>query len=117
MFEGFRLDTIDIGELEVRARVGGEGPPLLLLHGNPQTHLMWRKVAPRLAETHTVVAPDLRGYGRTTKPSFTSTRVASMSASLSGNSVRSSPITSSFTQFDSPASRPRRAVRMASSAV
>ena len=51
------------------------------------------------------------------KPSLTSMRVASMSASLSGNSVRSSPITSSFTQLDSPASRPRRAVRIASSAV
>jgi haloacetate dehalogenase len=71
MFEGFRLETIDTAELRVRARIGGEGPPLLLLHGNPQTHLMWRKVAPRLAERHFVVAPDLRGYGKTTKPPST----------------------------------------------
>ena len=56
-------------------------------------------------------------YGSTTKPSATRTRVASSSAMLSGKSVRSSPITSSFTQFDSPTSRPSRAVRIASSAV
>jgi haloacetate dehalogenase len=68
VFEGFRLEAIETAELQVRARIGGEGPPLLLLHGNPQTHLMWRKVAPRLAEHFTVVAPDLRGYGKTSKP-------------------------------------------------
>jgi haloacetate dehalogenase len=68
VFDGFRLDTIDTGALRVRVRVGGEGPPVLLLHGNPQTHLMWRLVAPRLAEQFTVVAPDLRGYGKTSKP-------------------------------------------------
>jgi haloacetate dehalogenase len=47
---------------------GGSGPPLLLLHGYPQTHLMWRKVAPRLARNFTVVAADLRGYGDSSKP-------------------------------------------------
>ena len=47
---------------------GGSGPPLLLLHGYPQTHLMWRKLAPRLAAEFTVVAPDLRGYGDSSKP-------------------------------------------------
>jgi haloacetate dehalogenase len=67
-FDGFRLETIDTGKVEVRARIGGEGPPLLLLHGNPQTHLMWRKVAPVLADQFSVVAPDLRGYGKTSKP-------------------------------------------------
>jgi haloacetate dehalogenase len=68
MFEGFRLETIDADGLPVRARIGGSGPPLLLLHGNPQTHVMWRKVAPALAERFTVVATDLRGYGLSGKP-------------------------------------------------
>jgi haloacetate dehalogenase len=47
---------------------GGKGPPLLLLHGYPQTHLLWRKIAPRLAEEFTLVIPDLRGYGDSSKP-------------------------------------------------
>jgi haloacetate dehalogenase len=68
MFEGFRLATIDTGEATIRLRHGGRGPPLLLLHGNPQTHVMWHKVAPRLAERFTVVAADLRGYGDSSKP-------------------------------------------------
>lgn len=68
MFEGFELDRIDAGEATLRVRRGGSGPPLLLLHGHPQTHVMWHLVAPRLAEEHTVVAPDLRGYGESSKP-------------------------------------------------
>ena len=71
MFAGFRLETIDTGEVRIRARVGGNGPPLLLLHGNPQTHVMWHKVAPALAERFTVVATDLRGYGMSSKPPST----------------------------------------------
>ena len=46
----------------------GKGPPLLLMHGNPFTHVCWHKVAPRLAEEFTVVLPDLRGYGDSSKP-------------------------------------------------
>jgi haloacetate dehalogenase len=68
MFEGFELDRIDVGEAGLRVRHGGSGPPLLLLHGHPQTHAMWHLVAPQLAEEHTVVAPDLRGYGESSKP-------------------------------------------------
>ena len=49
-------------------RLGGSGPPLLLLHGNPQTHAIWHAVAPALAQTHTAVCPDLRGYGGSFKP-------------------------------------------------
>jgi haloacetate dehalogenase len=68
MFEGFSIDFVDTGEATIRARIGGSGPPLLLLHGNPQTHVMWHKIAPGLAEHFTVVAADLRGYGESSKP-------------------------------------------------
>jgi haloacetate dehalogenase len=71
MFEGFELSDIDTGEATIRARRGGTGPPLLLLHGNPQTHAMWHEVALRLAEDFTVVATDLRGYGDSSKPETT----------------------------------------------
>lgn len=62
-FEGFDDRRVATGECEIACFVGGSGPPLLLLHGYPQTRFMWRKVAPRLAERFTVVAADLRGYG------------------------------------------------------
>ncbi|RBY78148.1 alpha/beta hydrolase [Geodermatophilus sp. TF02-6] len=72
MFDGFQtvdvLVRTDAGEVTVHAAVGGEGPPVLLLHGFPQTHVMWHRIAPALAETHTVVAADLRGYGDTSRP-------------------------------------------------
>lgn len=71
MFEGFALEWVDTGEAELRVRHGGAGPPLLLLHGHPQTHVMWHLVAPRLADEFTVVAPDLRGYGESSKPATT----------------------------------------------
>ncbi|MBA2512283.1 MAG: alpha/beta hydrolase [Rubrobacteraceae bacterium] len=68
MFEGFRTETVSVGGAEILARVSGSGPPLLLLHGNPQTHAMWHLVAPGLAEDFTVVVTDLRGYGDSSKP-------------------------------------------------
>lgn len=68
MFEDFKLYTVATDEVEIRLRIGGSGPPLLLLHGHPQTHAMWCKIAPRLAKDYTVVAPDLRGYGYSSKP-------------------------------------------------
>jgi haloacetate dehalogenase len=58
-FEGFELATVN----GIRLRRGGNGPPLLLLHGHPQTHAMWNAVAPALAQSHEVVAADLPGYG------------------------------------------------------
>lgn len=68
MFEGFELRMIDTGDARIRVRFGGDGPPLLLLHGNPQTHAMWHRIAPRLAAEFSVVATDLRGYGDSSKP-------------------------------------------------
>ncbi|MGH3587661.1 MAG: alpha/beta fold hydrolase [Pseudonocardia sp.] len=56
------------GGIELNVAVGGDGPAIVLLHGFPQTHLMWRHVAPLLADRHTVICPDLRGYGASAKP-------------------------------------------------
>ena len=69
--EGFRTFDVDVGEVVIRAAVGGSGPPLLLLHGSPETHLMWQAIAPRLARDFSVVATDLRGYGDSSKPQGT----------------------------------------------
>ena len=68
MFERFTIDDFQASGAQVRFRRGGEGPPLLLLHGNPLTHVSWHKVADRLAERFTVVAADLRGYGDSSCP-------------------------------------------------
>jgi haloacetate dehalogenase len=71
MFEGFALETIDLPEARLRVRHGGSGPPVLLLHGHPRTHTTWRRVAPLLAPHFTVVCPDLRGFGQSSKPEDT----------------------------------------------
>jgi haloacetate dehalogenase len=68
MFPGFALERWDVGGATVRFRHGGSGTPVLLLHGHPRTHTTWHAVAPLLAERHTVVCPDLPGYGRSTLP-------------------------------------------------
>lgn len=68
MFEGFINASADIDGVRIHAIKGGRGPALLLLHGHPQTHAIWHKVAPTLAEHFTVVAADLRGYGDSGKP-------------------------------------------------
>src|SRR3984957_13824770 len=67
-FSRFSQQRIETTRASINLVTGGSGPPLLLLHGYPQTHVMWRKVAPRLAEHFTVVVPDLRGYGESSKP-------------------------------------------------
>src|SRR5450755_3060866 len=68
MFEKFETLDIQASGARIHLRKGGTGPPLLLLHGNPLTHVMWHKIASRLAEEFTVVATDLRGYGDSSKP-------------------------------------------------
>ncbi len=70
-FDDFDLRQIAVAGGDLRVRIGGSGPSLLLLHGNPQTHAMWHKVAPALAKRFTVVCPDLRGYGGSFKPDAT----------------------------------------------
>lgn len=68
MFEGFTRSVIKTSEATVALRSKMNGPPVLLLHGHPQTHVMWHRVAPRLAETYSIVCADLRGYGDSGKP-------------------------------------------------
>jgi haloacetate dehalogenase len=71
LFSGFAETTIQTGEASIFVRSGGSGPPVVLLHGHPQTSAIWHLIAPRLAETHTVILPDLRGYGASSRPPTT----------------------------------------------
>ena len=69
MFEGFTDEMVDLGDVQLRVRLGGDGPPLLLIHGHPRTSATWHRVAPRLAAAgFAVVCPDMRGYGQSSKP-------------------------------------------------
>ncbi|SNZ05395.1 alpha/beta fold hydrolase [Cohaesibacter gelatinilyticus] len=68
MFPGFETRTIQVGSQELFLRVGGSGPVLLLIHGYPQNHVCWHKIAPILAEHFTLILPDLPGYGRSSHP-------------------------------------------------
>jgi haloacetate dehalogenase len=88
MFEGFSRERVDTGDAEISFVRSGSGPPVLLLHGYPQTHVMWHQVAPRLAERCTVVAPDLRGYGDSSKPPGDPEHLAYSKRSMAGDLVR-----------------------------
>lgn len=68
MLETFERHDVDVDGTRIHAVVGGDGPPVLLLHGYPQSHVMWHEVAPGLAARHTVVLADLRGYGDSCRP-------------------------------------------------
>jgi haloacetate dehalogenase len=68
LLPGFTRRRIQAGEVTLQVAVGGQGPPVVLLHGYPQTHACWHAVAPKLAGDFTVVCPDLRGYGDSDKP-------------------------------------------------
>jgi pimeloyl-ACP methyl ester carboxylesterase len=67
-FPGFQRQTVQTSGTTINVLVGGDGPPVLLLHGYPQTHVEWRKIAPELAKSYTLVISDLRGYGDSGKP-------------------------------------------------
>src|ERR1700692_970087 len=85
MFEGFTLDHIDVGDAVLRVRHGGSGPPVLLLHRHPRTHATWNKVAPLLARQFTVVCPDLRGYGESSKPATTADHAPYSKRAMAGD--------------------------------
>lgn len=88
LFPGFRAHTIETAPgIAIHAIVGGSGPPLLLLHGHPQTHAIWHKVAPRLAESFTVVACDLRGYGDSARPAATPDHSSYSKRAMAGDAV------------------------------
>ncbi|MFK3984159.1 alpha/beta fold hydrolase [Micromonospora sp. NPDC050397] len=86
MFEDFDQHFIDVGGVTLRVRVGGSGPPVVLLHGHPRTHTTWHRVAPLLvAAGHTVVCPDLRGYGRSSKPTTTADHAPYSKRAMAGD--------------------------------
>lgn len=87
MFEDFTLERIDVGQAELRVRHGGSGPPVLLLHGHPRTHTTWHRVAPLLAGDHTVVCPDLRGYGESSKPPTTEDHAPYSKRAMAGDGL------------------------------
>lgn len=87
MFEGFIEFDLETSGTSIHGRRGGQGPPVLLLHGIPETHLMWHRVAPLLAERFTVVATDLRGYGASGKPPSTPDHAPYSMRALAGDQI------------------------------
>ena len=88
MFEGFDAAEADVGETTLFFRRKGTGRPLLLLHGFPETHLMWHRIAPALAAEFTVICADLRGYGASGKPASTPDHAPYSHRALAGDMVR-----------------------------
>ena len=86
-FPGFTTHRIDTSGSEIRCVVGGDGPPVLLLHGYPQTHVMWHRVAPALARHYTVVCADLRGYGDSGKPASDDSHAAYSKRAMAADMV------------------------------
>jgi len=87
-FDGFTLEQVDVGEVTLRVRHGGSGPPLVLLHGHPRTHATWHRVAALLAPSYTVVCPDLRGYGGSSLPGTREDHAQSSKRAMAGDVVR-----------------------------
>jgi haloacetate dehalogenase len=84
----FQLERRRVDDVTINLRVGGKGPPLLLLHGFPQSHALWHRVAPVLAEEFTLVMPDLRGYGDSSKPEGDPSHAAYSKRALAGDMAR-----------------------------
>lgn len=87
LFPGFATRRIALDGVEVFARIGGSGPPLLLLHGYPQTHQCWHKIATRLAARMTVVVADLRGYGQSSVPAADARHLAYAKRTMANDAV------------------------------
>jgi haloacetate dehalogenase len=85
LFETFEVADVPTPRGQVHARIGGSGPPLLLLHGFPETHLMWHSVAPILLERFTVVVADLPGYGQSFRPPVSDDHAAHSKRALGGD--------------------------------
>ncbi len=85
LFENFRVADVSTPRGRVHARIGGSGPPLLLLHGFPESHLMWHGVAPALLEQFTVVVADLPGYGHSFRPPVSNDHTAHSKRALAGD--------------------------------
>ena len=85
MFEGFEENRVNLGDASTFVRVGGEGPPVVLLHGHPRTSATWHRVAPQLARRgFTVICPDLRGYGQSLAPAPTADHAAHSKRAAAG---------------------------------
>ena len=87
LYPGFESHFIDVPGAKIFARVGGNGPPLLLLHGYPQTHVCWHKMASELARQFTLVVPDLRGYGRSRGPKADEQHLGHSKRAMAGDFV------------------------------
>jgi haloacetate dehalogenase len=88
LFPGYASEWINTSAGRIFARVGGKGPPLLCLHGYPETHLMWHSTAPALAQRHTVVCPDLPGYGDSFRPAPTDDHSAHSKRAMANDLVQ-----------------------------
>jgi haloacetate dehalogenase len=87
LLPGFEYRRVDVDGVTISCAVRGSGPPVLMLHGYPQNHLTWRHVAPALAEDHTVVLADLRGYGDSAKPAPDAAGLAYSKRAMAGDQV------------------------------
>jgi haloacetate dehalogenase len=86
VFEGFKTEQVDVGQASIFVRHGGDGPPVLLLHGHPRTSATWHRVAPQLVRRgFTVICPDLRGYGRSAGPAPTQDHTAHSKRATAGD--------------------------------